>query len=138
MCIALLGIVAASFQNKAALKKLRKEIQTKFLEKLYEKRIELYPEAFRISNRIVRFKKPDLDKQQEILLELNKWAGDAGLFLSTEVISAYYDLRKSLGNNPGNGEFYDDVQIEKSWAARTEFRAALRADIRTMHAAQAN
>ena len=69
-----------------------------------------------------------------VLKDLNEWAeSDAGLFMSKNVIDAYYSLRKELGKNPGDGKYYNQVQVDKIWQARTSFRSALRADISHLH-----
>jgi len=141
LVVALFGLLAGYFQHRNAIDKLKVEIDNKYNERLYEKRINLYPEAFRIASRIKKLKKPELiipkNIQEEILKELNVWAeGDAGLFMSNNTIKCYFELRESLGNNPGDGEFYTHRQVEKIWEARTNFRKALRADVGNLHKAE--
>ncbi|MEZ9782357.1 hypothetical protein AB4292_17365 [Vibrio cyclitrophicus] len=136
--VALISFVTNVYQNKMAEKKLKTEIKNKFTEKLYEKRIELYPKAFLIVSKIQKRKAPELiiskDLQANVLTELNLWAeNEAGLFLSKDVIKSYYSLRKELGNNPGDGEKYTKIQADKIWKARTNFRSALRSDIAFLH-----
>ena len=136
--ISIIGIATSIYQSRNSQIKFEQEIKNKYINILYEKRIELYPFAFKLSSKI---KKIQLyggiipqEQQIKILRKLNIWVEDeAGLFLSKDVIDAYYDLRKSLGNNPGNGDSYTSIQIEKIWDARNTFRVALRNDIRNLH-----
>lgn len=138
LVVAMLGFLATYFQHKASRKKLEKEFENKFIEKLYIKRAELYPTAFDHVSRIRRLKKPEgiipKEYQDSILKDLNIWTeSEAGLFMSDDVIKAYYELRKVLGKNPGNGQYYTDIQIEKIWNARVNFRVALRRDLGSLH-----
>lgn len=134
----LVGVVVSLRQVKVSERKIKEEIQHKYLHKLYDKRIELYPEAFKISSKIKKKKKPDgINPPQEIkmiLSDLDFWAeGEAGLFLSPKTIRAYWDLRDALSKNPGGGENYQEQQINNIWQARVNFRSALRRDIGVMH-----
>ena len=127
-----------TYQNSISKKKLEYEIKNKYTSILYEKRIELYPTAFKLSSRIKKINSEakiiSQEQQIKILRQLNSWVeNDAGLFLSKEVIDSYYKLRKALGNNPGDGASYTDIQVEKLWNSRNEFRAALRHDISNLH-----
>ena len=52
LVIAVLSMITNHRQNKYAQARLSKEFQNKFTEKLYEKRLELYPIAFKTAGRI--------------------------------------------------------------------------------------
>ena len=138
LIIAGFGILSTHRQNKLAQKRLKKEFQNKFTEKLYEKRMELYPAAFRTAGRIRKLKMPQgitpLEYQKIACDELSIWGeGEAGLFMSDELFNAYWEFRKALANNPGNSEFYSDKQVEKLWRARQRFRQSLRADLGNLY-----
>ena len=136
--VSLIGVFISLRQLKYSERKLRFEIRQKYMDKLYDKRMELYPKAFLISSKIKRRKLPQGINTQneilEILKSLNAWAEEeAGLFMSANAVRSYWDLREVLGKNPGSGEHYHERQIEKIWDARVAFRSALRADIGVLH-----
>jgi hypothetical protein len=136
--VSIVGFFTNRFQTKISQIRFEKELKNKYTNILYEKRIELYPAAFKISSKIKKIQEHGgiipREQQLRILKNLNSWVEDeAGLFLSKEVISAYYNLRKSLGNAPGNCDSYTKVQIDKIWNARNDFRIALRNDISNLH-----
>lgn len=114
------------------------EIKNNYTTVLYEKRIELYPYAFELSSKIKKLKPPlyiiPYEQQLRILRDLNYWVEKkSGIFLSQEVISSYYILRKALEKKPGNGDSYTETQINNLWIARNNFRSALRQDISNLH-----
>lgn len=136
--VSIFGFFTNLFQTKISQKRFERELKNKYTNILYEKRIELYPTAFKISSKIKKIQEHGgiipREQQIRIVKKLNLWVEDeAGLFLSTDVINAYYKLRKSLGNLPGNGDRYTDIQIDKIWKARNDFRVALRNDISNLH-----
>ncbi|NMH64311.1 hypothetical protein [Shewanella salipaludis] len=138
LIVALFGILATQIQYRNALRKIKIDLENKYTERLYEERINIYPEGFRIASRIRKLRKPELitpkHVQEEILKELNIWSeGSAGLYLSNNAIDAYFKLREALAKNPGNGEFYTEIQADNLWKARSEFRKALREDIGNLH-----
>ncbi len=115
-------------------KQFEQEIKLKFIEKLYELRLQCYPKAFSITNKIRREKAPNhIDSQEdlrEILNSLETWVEEeAGLFLSNNSIRAYRELREMLGKNPALKNKYTKEQADKIWTARNEFRKWLRRDI---------
>ncbi len=136
--VSIISFITTVYQNKTSQQKIELELKNKYVNILYEKRIHLYPIAFKITSKIKKINYNggiiSQDQQKNILKNLNAWVeNEAGLFLSKEVINAYYNLRKALGNNPGKGGEYTHIQIEKIWKARTEFRSALRSDISNLH-----
>lgn len=136
--IAIIGFVISLIKMKGERKKIILEIKNSYTTALYEKRMELYPYAFELSSKIKKLKPPlyiiSHEQQLRILKNLNSWVENkSGIFLSQEVISSYYSLRKELGKNPGNGDGYTETQINNLWTARNNFRSALRQDISNLH-----
>lgn len=100
--------------------------------KLYELRIEDYPKAFEITDRIYKSKGGNYDSN-EIKLVLNdliEWKkGRISLILSNESLQAYYSFRDSLMKNPANGNLYSLEQVEKITNLNNNFRKQLRRDL---------
>lgn len=138
LVVALFGMLMNLIHHRNVLRKITIENRNKYLEKLYEKRIELYPEGFRIVSRIILLKKPERiiseDIQKKLLIDLSVWVqGDAGLFMSKKTIKCYYELKDFLGNSPGNSPYYTANQAKKIWLARNQFLKSLRTDIGNLH-----
>lgn len=138
LVVAGIGLFAAVIQFRSNVKKIQREFEHSFSNKLYEQRIKHYPKGFQIAGFIYQRKKPELldppEKIREICNQLVSWAeGEAGLYFSWETVRAYFDLREALLKNPGAGDNYTERQAEKVWAARVEFRRQLRRDIGNLH-----
>lgn len=119
-------------------RQFEQEIKIKFIEKLYELRLQCYPEAFANTGKIKRKKAPDFINSQEelreILNSLETWVEEeAGLFLSKDAIRAHRELREVLGKNPAFQNKYSKEQADKIWEARNEFRKWLRRDLRNIY-----
>lgn len=117
-----------SFQQKQFDKNLNRTLGIK----LYELRIEDYPKAFEITDRIFKTKGGNYDSN-EIKLVLNnliEWKkGRTSMILSNESLQAYYSFRESLMKNPANGNLYSIEQVEKITNLNNNFRKQLRRDL---------
>ncbi|WP_207061967.1 hypothetical protein [Motiliproteus sp. SC1-56] len=142
---AAVSIITALVSYLLTLRKLKdaresfdKEIDHRYIDKLYEKRIELYPKAFELAGKI-RQKKGvgginPTHEQTKIKESIVEWAeGEAGLFMSTDLVEAYYELIRCLAKQPGLGDEYSPHQVDNLWKARTKFRSCLRRDVGILH-----
>ncbi len=139
LLVSLIGYFVSLHQVRSSQKRLEREIRHEFAGRIYEQRIRLYPEGYRILGRLRRVKKPQYLPPPETLKiirdEINRWVDqDAGIFLSRDALRAYWELRKALGKNPGNGDQYTEEQATKIWKARNNFRLQLRKDIGNLYA----
>jgi hypothetical protein len=138
--VSLIVAVISSYNNRNALRvereKLERELQRKLTEKLYDQRLEAYPEALEITDglrpsRLLKCCEPLTEEYfQEIVTRLDKWQNTkAGFLLSDNSFAKLNELRAILREQPqGNGS-YSSNQIERFLAARKSFRAALRTDM---------
>ena len=136
--VAIISFTIAYKKLKAESKHLQTEREHRFIDKLFERRIILYPTAFELAGKINQERSPKYISHQDDLLRVKydivKWAeSEAGLFMSQELVAAYYDLIGVLGKNPGNGANYTKGQAEKIWKARNVFRSQLRNDLGNLH-----
>lgn len=112
---------------------LEREINVKWIEKVYEERFRLYPQAFAITGLIQLRASPEFiiprEQIDRLRKELNIWAGEAGLFVSRDTARAYMELRTALSKRPGSGDKYSQEQAQKIWTLRNQFRRSLRNDV---------
>lgn len=133
--IAIISYITTVFKVKHDNKKLELELKNKYTEKIYERRLALYPEAFVITDKLGK----NIDKIKEekipslylgIEKELRKWkSGEVNLILSESSINAYYTLLKCFKSNPALGSRYNKDQYDRFYSSRTKFRNCLREDI---------
>jgi hypothetical protein len=134
LVVSAIGLGATLLTNAANRRRLEREIRHKFVEKLYELRLEVYPEAFEIRQLIQRRKMPlRINKRDELmairkrLLELSN--GKAALVISRQSMRALYALKEALNKRPGLEDEYTDEQVQKIWSTRNQFRRTLRRDL---------
>lgn len=100
--------------------------------KLYDLRLEDYPKAFEITDRIFKTKGGNFDSNEIKLIvnDLIEWKkGRISLILSNESLKSYYSLRDSLMKNPANGNLYSTEQVDKITNLNNNFRKQLRRDL---------
>lgn len=116
---------------------LQDELSQRSLEKLYSIRLECYPRAFEITERIRRTTREQggINSRDELLKfhnDLWTWkSGQVSLALSRSSIDAFYELVKRL-NKPcedSRNAIYSTAQIDKIMTARNTFRSSLRQDV---------
>ena len=115
---------------------LEKQIQTKFLEKLYELRLKNYPKAFELTDTLGKKKGINMQEVEipfqykKLEKELRAWkSGVSSLILSERSLDAYYELINSFKAQLALGDKYNDEQLLRFYKARTKFRNELRKDI---------
>ncbi|AZB26448.1 hypothetical protein EG339_18580 [Chryseobacterium bernardetii] len=121
------------YKNQKLLQKqFEKTINRNLTSKLYDLRLEIYPKAFEITDKIYKEKggNYDIEKITIALYELNEWKkGKVNLIISPEALDSFYYLKNSLLKNPGNINLYTDEQIEKITNSKNNFRKQLRRDL---------
>ena len=138
LIIAIITHLTTAKKIKIEKSNLEKEFEHRYIDKLFEKRIDLYPTAFAIAGKASRLKAPEYIVPSEDLLkvkyELTDWAeGEAGLFMSKELVEAFYNFTNVLSKKPSNGENYSLEQADKIWNYRNNFRSKLRRDLGILH-----
>ena len=129
--------------NKRTLSQQReqseRELQRRFTQKLYDLRLESYPEAFKITDKLTgeflfkrRVAKDQVLEVRSKLLDWNR--SRAGFLLSQESIKAFYEIRNALAVQPEDGDrTYSKSQLERIWKAKNRFRTSLRADVNLLY-----
>lgn len=104
--------------------------------KLYDLRLEHYPEAFNITDDIIKTKgnNYDLIKIQTAKTNLVSWKkGVVNIIISVECRDSYFVLRNALMKNPAENNLYSHNQVEKIYEANKNFRKQLRRDMGFMY-----
>jgi hypothetical protein len=139
---AIITVVISFFISRSSIRseieKLHIQQKRAFTEKLYELRLDIYPEAFDITQDVG--KKGERDHQTvETLIRntrdnLATWhRKKAGLVLSERSLKAYYELRDALSKQPARQDEFATEQLKKIWFARNVFRGCLRDDVGLLH-----
>ena len=115
-------------------REVRKRLDRMFTDRLYNMRLECYPPAFDITDRVVPRPKPDgivpREKLLEVRTDLVLWKkGVVNIAISSRSLISYRDLVKVLGMGYGDNTRYSVKQVEKIFRCKAEFRRSLRADL---------
>jgi hypothetical protein len=134
MIVTTIGLLSSFFVQKMQSREAEKQIRTEAATKLLALRLEHYPKAFDISEKIQRRKKPQRILPREELLaisgELIEWkTGIVNLILSQETLDCFYELRETLGMGYAEKDAFSFHQVEKIISAKDEFRKSLRRDV---------
>ena len=139
LTITLITVFASRSTIKAEREKLERELQRSLTTKLYDVRIEVYPQAMQMTEKLRR---SNLAKQgenltedyfKEVLSQLDAWhATKAAFIISRNSLYKLYALRKTLREKPESNGHYSSEQIDRVWKAKGEFRSALRTDIQLL------
>lgn len=118
---------------------LERELQRKFTEKLYDLRLDMYPQAFEITDQLrgEYIFKDDLSQEalKDILTKIQDWnKTKAGFLLSKSSLNTFYELRKALGLHPESNGKYSERQRKQIWQCKNRFRGALKADVNLLYA----
>lgn len=126
-----------SLRNQKSQKEQFEKAQKRALTtKLYDLRLENYPKAFEITEWIQKTKGGSLDPKiiYEVNKGINEWkSGVVSLIISYDARQALLEFKNTINKQPGHGDVYAPVQVEKIWLARSEFRRQLRKDIGLLH-----
>ncbi|MDR6513777.1 hypothetical protein [Chryseobacterium camelliae] len=103
-----------------------------FTSKLYDLRLEHYPNAFHILDELYKEKGGTINPTiaKSCCENLIKWkTGIIHLIISNEARSSFFTLRDILMKNPAHQDRYSPEQVEKITFAIKDFRRQLRRDV---------
>lgn len=134
LVVTIIGLLSSWLIQRMQSLEAEKQIRTEAATKLLALRLEHYPKAFDISEKIQRRKKPQRIISRPELLnicdELTQWkTGIVNLVISQETLDFYYQLRDALSMGYAEKEAFSIEQVEKIMSARDEFRKSLRRDV---------
>lgn len=139
LTVTLITVFASRNTIKAEREKLERELQRSMTVKLYDVRIEAYPQAMQITEGLRKSRLGENEKGlpeeyfKDILSQLDAWhATKAAFIISRNSLYQLYALRKALREKPESNGKYSSEQINRVWDAKGKFRSALRADIQLL------
>ena len=138
--VAIIGAIISYFTNRKSvrteLQKVEIELNRKLTEKLYDKRLEMYPPAFEITDGLLGeylfSSKISRDYLQTIYEQLMDWHKKV-IVLSDESLTAFQLLRTSLLTVIKSDEALSEENLRPIWLAKNGFRTALRKDLRLLY-----
>lgn len=139
--VGLLSFVANRNELRAERERAERELQRSMTARLYELRLEVYPEAIAITDGLRKARLWNLNDPpsrayfQEVLAQLDAWhSAKAFLLLSRPAVEALYNLRKVLQDvGTSSQDDYSNEYKQRIWEAKGRFRYALRADIQLLY-----
>jgi len=133
----LISVVAsvnvARFQNKAALEKIKKELEQQYAKSLFEQRVKIYPGLFETLssyNKAIAYNRHNTENLREFRDNLDKWNSANAIFFTeaTARLSGKFRgyLADLLANSNSN---ISDTEWEAVRAIIRAFENSLRAEI---------
>ncbi|MEW5917776.1 MAG: hypothetical protein AB1762_15340 [Gemmatimonadota bacterium] len=138
LAVGLLSMLATWRTIRSADRKHERELQRRLTEKLIERRLQIYPRAFEITDALrgeYLFQSPITEERlRTIRQELIQWdRSEAALIMSRQCLEKYRVLRDVLDVQPFEGNFTSE-QLERIWTGKNEFRKCMRADVNLLYA----
>jgi hypothetical protein len=140
LIVALISFMATRNTLRSEREKTERGLQRNMTEKLYDLRMEIYPEAIAITNGLRKSTLTELgDTLSEAYLKaiqekLDEWHNaKAFLILSRPAVEELYALRRALREKPAPDGKYSPEQLERISKAKNAFRRSLRSDIQLLY-----
>ncbi len=140
VAVALISYLSSRHELRTQRELLERSQQRDMTLRLYERRMEVYPEAIELTDGLRRSRlqqqSESLSPQyfQTILASLDEWHGKrAFLLLSEDAVQTLYALRRLLREPPAEADRYTPEQLQRIKAAKDKFRMALRLDIQLLY-----
>ena len=140
LIVAIISFVANRNALKSARESFERELQREMTNKLYEARLEVYPDAIAITDGLRKSRmarqgeSPSREYFEAILSKIDDWHGQKSfLLLSRPAVQALYNLRDILREPPDSNGQYSPEQLHRIWRAKGKFRSALRSDIQLLY-----
>lgn len=131
------ALIAWGIALKTAKNEIRKA-QGTFVEMLYAKRLELYPELWSIVDKIYGDRKKHKTEveivtrnRDECLHDMRGWKRKHGIYFSEISLEAFYNLEKALALDTKYSS-YDKQKKERIEKAKSSFFGALKRDVGIM------
>jgi hypothetical protein len=121
---------------------LERQLERKFTEKLYDLRLERYPEAFEITDDLRGEYLFENNIDPKVLASVRKRLQDwnktkAAFLLSEKSLKAFYKLRKALLLSLSSGNTFSEENVKRIWECKNSFRTALKEDVDLLYAEEA-
>jgi hypothetical protein len=141
LTVTLITVFVSKSNIRAEREKLERELQRSMTSRLYDVRLEAYPHAMEITEKVRRSRMKELGGKlnekyfKDVLTELDAWhATKAGFILSRRSLDQLYALREALRQKPESSGKYTPEQIESIAVAKGKFRGSLWKDIQFLFA----
>jgi hypothetical protein len=114
--------------------KTQKDLEGAFASRLQQLRLDHYPKAFEITERLGKRGNWSMEDAStmwlNLIVELRIWkSGIPALIMSNQTLSAYYAINEAMKASFAKGSHFGEQQIDRIIISRDKFRKALRKDI---------
>lgn len=138
LVVSLLTYIATRRKIESEKERQERELQRRLTEKLYDLRLDSYPKAFEITDKlrgdIIKGGEVKKEYISKVLDELHEWHRTKAGFLLTELsLKAFYNLRSSLSVEPSNDDLYSKKQRHEMWKCKNRFRGILKSDLNLLY-----
>ncbi len=128
LIVSLIAYITSIRSIKMEREKLERQLERQFTDRLYNLRLDNYPEAFRITESLG--KNNTLVQTQEISKQIKNWkAGEVSLILSNRARQSFYNMQEAINKQPETNKGFSEQQSFKIWKLRNLFRGELRRDL---------
>jgi hypothetical protein len=144
LTVTLITVLVTRSSIRAEREKLERELQRSMTAKLYDLRLEVYPQAITITEALRRSHMAAQGENLgeayfgDVLARLDDWhATKAGFIMSHRSLEQLYALRRILHEKPETDGRYTQEHIERIAVAKGDFRISLRKDIQLLYEEEA-
>lgn len=136
--VSLISFLSVVKKSKDEYRTFQLDVINRYTSVLYEKRLEVYPKVFEITDKIGKVHRyPEVATQEyinSVNQDLRDWkSGIVNLIISEKALNAYYDLLDSFKAKPAKGCTYNGQQMQRMYEKRTAFHNELRRDLDLLH-----
>lgn len=138
LAVSLITFIVARRKIESEKERHERELQRRLTEKLYDLRLDSYPRAFEITDKLrgdyIKSGKVKKDYITQVLENLHEWhRTKAGFILTKNSLKAFYNLRAALSAEPNNDEYYSKKQRHEIWVCKNRFRGILKSDLNLLY-----
>ena len=142
LVVGVLTFVATSRSLANQRRMQERELDRRFTQRLYDLRLDSYPRAFEITDRLRgdELFSPSLTVSdlEAVARDLNEWYRTKAAFvLSDDSMKAWYAIKGVLAKKPAPDGHHSEESRQAIWHAKNRLRAALRADINLLYIEEA-
>ena len=138
LAVSLITFIVAKRKIQSDKERQERELQRRLTEKLYDLRLDSYPTAFAITDRLrgdlIKSGKLEREYINAVLEDLHAWhRTKAGFILTKHSLKAFYRLRDALSAAPANDGRYSRKQRHDMWVCKNKFRGVLKSDLNLLY-----
>ncbi len=138
LAVSLITLIVTKRKLESEKEKHERELQRRLTEKLYDLRLDSYPKAFELTDKLrgdyIKSSKLEKEYIAQVLENLHEWhRTKAGFILTKNSLKAFYNLRAALSAEPNSDGCYSKKQRHEIWVCKNRFRGILKSDLNLLY-----